>query len=162
MKNFMILNANIACLGFFILPIIPVGYSFSIELTYPVSEVMSNGIIMLFSQFIGTIVTYVGTVVAQKDPLYVVMIFGSMIASSGFAALMIKEDLRRLNLGKQMEGKDRLGHHANSILPEKVLSSREEKAIEMNDPDMSEKMNEYSMKETVLIRKGSVSSNHNI
>lgn len=48
-RNFLLFNANIATLGFFILPVIPVGYSFSIELTYPVSEVMSNGIIILFA-----------------------------------------------------------------------------------------------------------------
>lgn len=57
-----------------------------------------------------------------------------MIALSAFASLMIKEDLRRLNLGRELEGKERAGHHSNSILPEKVLSSKEERLIEMNDP----------------------------
>ena len=40
---------NIALVGIVILPIIPLGYSFSIELTYPVSEAMSNGVMMMFS-----------------------------------------------------------------------------------------------------------------
>lgn len=40
---------NISFLGFFLLPIIPVSYSFAVELTYPVSEAMSNGLLMLFS-----------------------------------------------------------------------------------------------------------------
>merc|ERR1739848_422352 len=40
---------NIGIAGFFIIPIIPVAYSFSVELTYPVSEAMSNGTMMLTS-----------------------------------------------------------------------------------------------------------------
>lgn len=40
---------NISFLGFFILPIIPVSYSFAVELTFPVAEAMSNGTLMLFS-----------------------------------------------------------------------------------------------------------------
>ena len=42
-------SLNISFLGFFILPVIPVSYSFAVELTYPVSEAMSNGSMMLFS-----------------------------------------------------------------------------------------------------------------
>lgn len=45
--NVFIVCCNIGCLGFFILPILPVGYSFAVEITYPVSEVMSNGNMML-------------------------------------------------------------------------------------------------------------------
>ena len=47
--NVILLSVNIACIGFILLPIIPLGYSFSIELTYPVSEAMSNGVLMLWS-----------------------------------------------------------------------------------------------------------------
>jgi hypothetical protein len=100
-KNFGLFNCNIALFGFFILPIIPVGYSFSIELTYPVSEVMSNGIIMLFSQFMGTILTTVGTNLASSKPhgpLNIIYLFCAMILLSAFASLMVKEDLRRLNM----------------------------------------------------------------
>jgi len=52
---------NIAFLGFFLLPIIPVCYSFAVELTYPVSEAMSNGLLMLFSQIVGIVDTTAGT-----------------------------------------------------------------------------------------------------
>jgi hypothetical protein len=44
--------------GFFLLPIIPLGYGFSIELSYPVSESMTNGVMMLFSQMLGSGVTF--------------------------------------------------------------------------------------------------------
>jgi len=40
-------NLNIALLGASLVPIVPLGYSFSVELTHPVSEAMSNGVIVL-------------------------------------------------------------------------------------------------------------------
>jgi sugar phosphate permease len=91
-------DINIAVMGFFILPIIPVGYSFSIELTFPVSEAMSNGIIMLFSQIVGTGVTYVSTNLIAQSPFSGLYLFAGMIAFSCFCSLMIKEDLRRINM----------------------------------------------------------------
>ena len=47
--NLYLVLVNISVVGFFLLPIIPLGFGFSIELTYPVSEAMSNGVLMLFS-----------------------------------------------------------------------------------------------------------------
>ena len=40
-------NLNIALLGAALVPIVPLGFSFSVELTHPVSEAMSNGVIVL-------------------------------------------------------------------------------------------------------------------
>lgn len=48
-RNIYLVLFNISLIGFFLLPIIPLGYGFSVELTYPVSESMSNGVLMLFS-----------------------------------------------------------------------------------------------------------------
>ena len=48
-QNKFIIGSNVGACGFFLLPIIPVGYSFGSELTYPVSETMSNGIMSLFA-----------------------------------------------------------------------------------------------------------------
>jgi hypothetical protein len=47
--NIYFVIPNVFLLGFFTIPIIPIGYSFSVELTYPISEIMSNGIMMMFS-----------------------------------------------------------------------------------------------------------------
>jgi len=87
---------NIAFLGFFLLPIIPVGYSFAIEMTFPVSEAMSNGIMMLFSQIIGSGVTVGATVLSGIDPLYCVDLFLVLISISCMTSLFIREDLRRV------------------------------------------------------------------
>ena len=100
-EKMIIFDPNIAIVGFFILPIIPVGYSFSIELTFPVSEAMSNGIIMLFSQIVGTGVTYISTILIAESPTSGLYLFISMIALSCFCSLMIKEDLRRINMSNE-------------------------------------------------------------
>jgi Na+/melibiose symporter-like transporter len=48
-ENMLIFNTNVAALGALLLPMIPFGFSFSIEISYPVSEAMSNGILILIS-----------------------------------------------------------------------------------------------------------------
>lgn len=48
-NNMYILVPHVGLIGCFIIPIIPIGYAFSVELTYPVSEVMSNGFIVFIS-----------------------------------------------------------------------------------------------------------------
>lgn len=67
-QNVWILNTNIAFMGFFLIPIIPIGYSFSVELTYPVSEAMSNGVMVFFSQILGTLITILATAIAGYHP----------------------------------------------------------------------------------------------
>lgn len=96
-ENMFIFDTNIAVMGFFILPIIPVGFSFSIELTFPVSEPMSNGIVMLCSQIVGTGVTYIATKLISNSPTSGLYLFMSLITISCLCSLMIKEDLRRIN-----------------------------------------------------------------
>ena len=52
--NLAILLPNIIALGLFIIPIFSISYSFAVELTYPISEPMSNGIMVFFSQIFAT------------------------------------------------------------------------------------------------------------
>lgn len=42
-------SINLAFIGFFVIPIIPSSYAFAVELTYPVPESMSNGMMILVS-----------------------------------------------------------------------------------------------------------------
>lgn len=41
------LSLNLGLLGAALVPIVPLGFSFSVELTHPVSEPMSNGVLVL-------------------------------------------------------------------------------------------------------------------
>ena len=106
-KSVYWLDLNIAILGIFILPIIPVGFSFSVELTYPVSEPMSNGLMMFFSQIIGTGITVLATDLTSFHPnkQYCTKMFVIMMGISAFATMFIKEDLRRVNMELEDEGK---------------------------------------------------------
>lgn len=55
-KSVPLLAVNLSIVGFSVIPIIPVSYAFAVELTYPVPESVSNGMIILPSQLFGTIV----------------------------------------------------------------------------------------------------------
>jgi sugar phosphate permease len=100
--NLLLTVLNIAILGIILLPIIPLCYSFSIELTFPVSEAMSNGVMMMFSQIVGSITTVLGTKLASYHPEseYTIIMFLGMMSVSCFTSLFIKEDLRRINMSR--------------------------------------------------------------
>lgn len=57
----VLFSINIGLLGFFLLPIIMISFSFCSETTYPISEALSQGIIVLFSQIYGTALSYFST-----------------------------------------------------------------------------------------------------
>ncbi|CDW84540.1 UNKNOWN [Stylonychia lemnae] len=54
-SNVLLHSANLAFAGFFITPIIPIGFAFSVELTFPVPESVSNGMMSMICQIYGTI-----------------------------------------------------------------------------------------------------------
>ena len=134
-RNMWLLEANIAVVGFFVLPIFPVGYSFSVELTYPVSEAMSNGGMMLFSQLLGVGITFLATVIADKQPLYCCWLFMAMMAVALVVSFFVKEDLRRLNMERELLGQPRIGSQSGAILPQNTLSCQEEIIILETDPN---------------------------
>ena len=75
-RDFAILWYNALFTGFFTLPLIPIGYSFCVELTHPVSEPISNGIMMLFAQLVGILITYAGTYLSTAvSPTYTMYLF---------------------------------------------------------------------------------------
>lgn len=134
-RNMWLLEVNIAFVGFFVLPIFPVGYSFSVELTYPVSEAMSNGGMMLFSQLLGVGITFLATVIADKEPLYCCWLFMAMMAVALAVSFLVKEDLRRLNMEREMAGQPRIGSQAGAILPQQNPGCHEERVLLESDPD---------------------------
>ena len=103
--NMIVLTFNVAIIGFLLLPIIPLGYGFSIELTYPVSEAMSNGVLMLWSQMAGSLLTFVGSWLCEQNPRYILYMFFVQVSLGYLASCMITEDLRRVNLTKNKNQK---------------------------------------------------------
>lgn len=45
--NKWVFTLNLALIGFTVIPIIPISYGFAVELTFPVPEAMSNGMMIL-------------------------------------------------------------------------------------------------------------------
>ena len=89
---------NIGFLGIFVLPMIPIGYSFSVELTYPVSEAMSNGFMIFLSQIIGSVLVIVATKLTayHYEKEYCTLVFIGMMTVGLICTFFIKEDLRRV------------------------------------------------------------------
>ena len=89
-------------LGFLLLPIIPVGYAFGAELTYPISEAMSNGVMILFSQVCASGLTPAITWVIDKcsdndeKPFPVLYTYIALVLVGCLISLNLKEDLKRL------------------------------------------------------------------
>ena len=92
-----LLVVNTSMILFFTIAIIPVGFSFACELTYPVSEPLSNGILMLVSQFGGFVVTILANLIEAfdhtgNDVLYMFIIQMTIALIMTF---FIEEDLQR-------------------------------------------------------------------
>jgi len=80
---------NISFLGFFLLAIIPVGLSYAVELTRPVSEIMSNGIVMTLSQVVGSVAAVWATILTEDEPKDAVILFSAMILIGTITALLM-------------------------------------------------------------------------
>lgn len=66
---------NMAALGFFTVPMVPVGLSFCSEITFPVSVSLAQGIFLLATQLYGTFLSYVSTHIIESGyPLIVITI----------------------------------------------------------------------------------------
>ena len=97
-RNFGILCPSMAVVGFFTLPMLPVGYAFGVEVSYPVSQAMSNGIMTFFMQIVSTIVAFIGGWLCDHyEPLWALTFFVAQFAVGAMCSLWVKEDLRRLN-----------------------------------------------------------------
>ena len=47
--NVLLFSFNLMLVGVSVIPVIPISYSFAVELTYPISEAMSNGMMIMAS-----------------------------------------------------------------------------------------------------------------
>jgi MFS family permease len=94
----LVLALNFGAIGLFAIPILPVCFAFAVELTYPMPEAMSNGMMLLPSKIYGAILGVIAGHLAEINPLYTIFLFMLNTAITTIAALFIKEDLRRINM----------------------------------------------------------------
>ncbi len=94
-------SINLAFIGFFVIPIIPCSYAFAVELTYPVPESMSNGMMIMVSQIYGTCLgalsSYISGINGTQGPLIAVGVFLTSCVIGAVCSIFVKEELRRLN-----------------------------------------------------------------
>ena len=85
-------------IGFFIIPILPVGYSFCVEIAHPVGEAQALGVMITFAQLLST---GMGTLIAimlddtEKDPLKMESLFiiTGLAVGGFFFSLLIRGKL---------------------------------------------------------------------
>ncbi len=87
---------NLVLLGFGLIPLSPVALGFSVELTYPTPEAVSNGMLLLPAKVTGSLFAVIASFAASYSPEYAVMIFIGNAAVCFVCSLFIQEDLRRL------------------------------------------------------------------
>jgi hypothetical protein len=59
-------SLNLAFIGFSVIPIIPISYGFAVELTFPIPEAVSNGMMILPSQIFGAIMGFVAGIICKS------------------------------------------------------------------------------------------------
>jgi MFS family permease len=94
-NNLYLFMANIVGLGFFLIPIIPVSWGLSTELTYPCPESISLGMMIAASQVWATILGLVASILIDHNPLYGIGLFFSLSCIGTFFTIFMREDLRR-------------------------------------------------------------------
>jgi len=58
---------HLACFGFFLIAILPVGYRFAVDLTHPTSEAMTTGLVMTFATIWGTFLSYLSAYILEIE-----------------------------------------------------------------------------------------------
>lgn len=95
--NVALFTFTIGVVGIFVVPIIPVSYAFAVELTYPIDETVSNGMMLMVSQIFGTLLGLFATVICtsfDKGSVYTIgLFFISSIIAFCFS-IFIKEELK--------------------------------------------------------------------
>ena len=99
---------NVAVMGFSTIPMTPIAYSFSVELTYPTPEAMSNGMMILPNKVYGTLIGTAASVLCESFPnksgtLLVSLLFTLNAAICGVSAIFLKEELKRLKFSSLKE-----------------------------------------------------------
>ena len=84
-------------MGFATIPMSMIAINFSVELTYPAPEAMSNGMMILPNKIFGATVGIVAGILCEYSPMYAIALltFNAMLCAA--CAFFIKEEFRRIN-----------------------------------------------------------------
>ncbi|TNV78446.1 hypothetical protein FGO68_gene3853 [Halteria grandinella] len=92
-----LLALNLGLVGLFSIPMNPLSFAFAVELTYPIPEAMSNGMMLLPSKIYGAVLGLVTAELCEVNPKWAIGAFWVNTVVSAGASWFIREELRRLN-----------------------------------------------------------------
>jgi FLVCR family feline leukemia virus subgroup C receptor-related protein len=95
-KSTTLFAINVAFLGFSGIPVAPVANAFAVELTYPIPEAMSNGMMNVPNIMFGFVMGITAGFLCQVSPRYAMLMFLFNSVIGCIACLFIKEELRRI------------------------------------------------------------------
>ena len=119
LKSMVITSIGLAFLGISQLPIIGVSYSFTSEVTYPVNEALSCGVLQLFGSIVASIFTFiVGILLGEgKKYLALYLMIGS-VTIGFFFQFFVRERLRRTKAGLASRSFSLNMGNTSNIVPE--------------------------------------------
>lgn len=96
-RKVWLFSVNTAFIGFAGIPAAPVSNAFAVELTFPVPEAISNGMMNIPNILFGFLMGIVSGLICEHwSPIYALAVFALISAVGGAAAIGIREELRRL------------------------------------------------------------------
>ena len=88
--NVVLASLSFALIGVAIIPIMSVAYAFSVELTFPVQEAMTNGTMISIALIWGTVQSVLDVALADINPRYAMLIWSITSFLGGIISLFIK------------------------------------------------------------------------
>ena len=101
-RSMVISSIAVGLVGLTLTPTLPISYEYGIELTYPVGEAMTGGILNSGGQIIGIAEVGLAYLLANS-PVTICLICAAGIAIGAVAVIFTKEDLRRTGIDKNQD-----------------------------------------------------------
>ncbi len=90
-KNVFWATVFLGAYGVTIIPVIPLCFSFAVELTYPISEAVSNGMMLLVSRIYATGLGFFAQYLTERNPFYCLGLFFLSSVIATFASYYIDQ-----------------------------------------------------------------------
>lgn len=101
-ESLIITSIGVALLGLTLTPILPISYEYGVELTYPVGEAMTGGLLNAGGQLIG--IGEVGLAyLLQNSPIIILLICAGGIAIGCIAIMFSTENLKRTGIDSKQD-----------------------------------------------------------
>ena len=85
-------------IGLTVIPIASVGFTFAVELAFPVPESLTNGIMITFCSLYGTAAGFLCSMLAEHSTYYPMIFWSGSALLALLISFFIEQDLRRLKL----------------------------------------------------------------